>query len=337
MHTSSGFNQPQCFHRHGEWSGHVRARLLGFLFPCVSDQWLTALRIGLGTQVALYCWSLRTDWQHLFAENNQGWIRRDLLESVLSTQAPFVPRLGWLITIGRDLGVNEGAVLSAIWIVLFVAGVALFLGICCRAVAITAWFLHLCAVKSGLIMTYGVDNFTTIGLFYLMLAPFPDFYALDHKVMRAPLKDRHLHGLFRRVLQLHLCVIYFFAGLTKCLGPGWWNGESMWRSLTRAPFNVLPAEFLLSSQWMLPLAGIMVCILETGYPFFIWWRRTRLVWLISVLLMHVGIGIALGLYLFALIMIVLNLAAFGPGILWPERIVPESVEAETPPAPSLAT
>jgi len=35
--------------------------------------------------------------------------------------------------------------------------------------------------------------------------------------------------------------------------------------------------------------------------------------------MHVGVGIAVGMYLFASIMIVLNLAAFGPGILWQER------------------
>ena len=35
------------------------------------------------------------------------------------------------------------------------------------------WFIHLCAVKSVNLMTYGVDNFTTIGLFYLMFAPLP--------------------------------------------------------------------------------------------------------------------------------------------------------------------
>jgi hypothetical protein len=29
--------------------------------------------------------------------------------------------------------------------------------------------------------------------------------------------------------------------------------------------------------------------------------------------MHVGIGVTMGMYLFALVMIVLNVAAFGPG------------------------
>ena len=36
-----------------------------------------------------------------------------------------------------------------------------------------------------------------------------------------------------------------------------------------------------------------------------------MIWLISVLGMHIAIGLTMGMYLFALIMIVLNVAAFG--------------------------
>jgi hypothetical protein len=35
--------------------------------------------------------------------------------------------------------------------------------------------------------------------------------------------------------------------------------------------------------------------------------------------MHAGIGLMMGMYLFALIMIVLNVAAFGPGSIRVER------------------
>jgi Na+/H+ antiporter NhaA len=34
------------------------------------------------------------------------------------------------------------------------------------------------------------------------------------------------------------------------------------------------------------------------------------------LAMHIGIGLPMGLYLFALVMITLNLAAFGPPFRW---------------------
>ena len=61
-------------------------------------------------------------------------------------------------------------------------------------------------------------------------------------------------------------------------------------------------------------AGVLICLLEIGYPVFIWPRRTRLIWLVSIMGMHVAIGLTMGMYLFALIMIVLNAAAFGPTV-----------------------
>jgi hypothetical protein len=51
--------------------------------------------------------------------------------------------------------------------------------------------------------------------------------------------------------------------------------------------------------------------LEIGYPFFIWNSKTRKIWLIGICAMHVGIGLTMGMYLFAFVMIVLNVAAFG--------------------------
>jgi hypothetical protein len=70
---------------------------------------------------------------------------------------------------------------------------------------------------------------------------------------------------------------------------------------------------------MLPSFGIAVLILEIGYPFFIWPKRTRPTWLLCILGMHIVIGITMGLYLFSLIMIVLNLAAFGPTLVFFSR------------------
>jgi hypothetical protein len=42
-------------------------------------------------------------------------------------------------------------------------------------------------------------------------------------------------------------------------------------------------------------------------------KKTRFVWLTCILAMHAAIGLTMGMYLFAFVMIVLNLAAFGVG------------------------
>jgi len=289
-----------------------RERILQFLFPAGSDTWLAILRLGLGLQVILYALSLLNDWNYLFAATGSGLVSRNLGEAILSLESPFVPRLGWLIALGAHVGLGEETVLSAAWICLLAAGCGLLAGLFCRCSAILAWFLHLCAAKSGAFVSYGVDNFMTIGLFYLMLSPLPDRYSLDRRWRKFRPKDPQVLGFWRRVLQLHMCLIYFFGGITKCLGSGWWNGANIWRALTRPPFNIVPPEILVRWKYFLPVLGISICLIETGYPVFIWLKKTRMIWLICVLGMHIAIGLTMGMYLFALIMMVLNIAAFGP-------------------------
>jgi len=288
-----------------------KERLGAFFFPAESDTWLATLRIGLALQIILYALSLRNDWHYLLAGGTEALASRNLSEKILSLESPLVPRLGWLVALGTRFGLLEDTILAITWTCLLLVGLGLLIGLFSRLSAIVAWFIHLCAAKSGGVLSYGVDNFMTIGLFYLMLSPLPDHYSLDQRWRKLQPKDGQLLGFFQRVLQLHLCVIYFFSGLTKCLGSGWWDGTNIWRALIRPPSNIVAPELLLHWKALLPIAGISICLLETGYPFFIWHKRTRKIWLACICAMHVAIGMTMGMYLFALIMIVLNAAAFG--------------------------
>jgi hypothetical protein len=291
-----------------------KERLRVFLFPPETDRWLGLLRIGLGLQVLFYALSLRSDWNYLFAEPGGGLIGRALPEALLSTESPLIPRLGWLVMLIARTGFSESTALSIVWWVLLFAGCCLLIGFLSRASAILAWFVHLCAAESGGFVSYGVDNFMTIGLFYLMLSPLPDRYSLDQRWRKLPPKNPHLLGFFRRVLQVHLCLIYFFGGLAKCLGSGWWDGSNLWRALIRPPFNLIAPEMLIRLKYLFSVAGIVISLLEISYPVFIWNRKTRGIWLVAICAMHVGIGLTMGMYLFAFIMVVLNIAAFGPGL-----------------------
>jgi hypothetical protein len=286
--------------------------LIGFLFPLETDKWLTVFHIGLGLQVTVYALFLKSDWHYLFAGTGKGLVSRELGEAIISFDSPFIPKLGWLVALGGYVNIGEETVLSVAWACLLVAGCCLLLGLFCRLAAIIAWFLHLCAAQSGGLLAYGADNFMTMGLFYLMLSPLPDRYSLDHWLGNTKPKDPQLLGFWRRVLQLHLCIIYFFGGLGKCLGSGWWDGSNLWRALTRPPFDIISPDILIRFKYLLPILGISICLIELGYVFFIWTKKTRFIWLVCIVGMHIAIGLTMGMYLFALIMIVLNLAAFGP-------------------------
>jgi hypothetical protein len=282
-----------------------------FLFPSETDTWLAVLRIGLGLQVVVYALFLRSDWHYLFASSGKGLVGREIGESITSFDSPFIPTLGWLVAIGRNFNISEEAVLSVTWVCLLSAGCLLSLGLFCRAAAIVAWLVHLCAAESGGLLAYGADSLMTTALFYLMLSPLPDHYSFDHWVAKTKPKNPQALGFWRRVLQVHLCFIYLIGGLAKCLGNGWWDGSNLWRSLIRPPFTVVPPEVLIRFKYLLPLLGISICLLEVSYPIFVWIRKTRLIWLVCIVAMHAAIGLLMGLYLFALVMIVMNIAAFG--------------------------
>jgi hypothetical protein len=286
-------------------------RFVSFLFPSESDTWLTVLRIGLGLQVTLYALFLRSDWHYLFASSGKGLVGREVGEAITSFESPLIPKFGWLIAAGRALNISEETVLTVAWVALLSAGCFLLLGLLSRPAAIVAWFIHLCAAESGGLLAYGADNFMTTALFYLMLSPLPDRYSFDHWVIQTKLKNPQALGFWRRVLQVHLCFVYFIGGMAKFLGSGWWDGSNLWRSVIRPPFNLVSPDFVIQFKYALPFAGISIFLLEVSYPVFIWLKITRRIWLACILAMHAAIGLLMGLYLFALIMIVMNVAAFG--------------------------
>jgi hypothetical protein len=286
-------------------------RFVGFLFPSESDTWLIAFRIGLGLQVTLYALFLRNDWHYLFASSGKGLVGRELGEAITSFDSPVIPKLGWLIAVGRNLNMSEETMLTVAWVGLLSAGCLLLLGLLSRPAAIVAWFVHLCAAESGGLLAYGADNFMTTALFYLMLSPLPDRYSFDHWVTKTKPKNPQALGFWRRVLQVQLCFVYFIGGVGKLLGNGWWDGSNLWRALIRPPFNLVPPDVLIRFKYALPVLGISICLIEVSYSIFIWIKKTRLIWLVCILAMHVAIGLLMGLYLFALVMIVMNVAAFG--------------------------
>src|SRR6266849_4252177 len=121
---------------------------------------------------------------------------------------------------------------SSIWLTILRIGLGL--QVLCYGLSLRGDWLELLGQENqGLIrrdlaelLSYGVDNFTIIGLFYLTIAPLPDSMALDARWRGIPTRNPTLHGLHRRVLQFHMCIIYFFGGISKCAGRGWWNGVS---------------------------------------------------------------------------------------------------------------
>ncbi len=118
-----------------------------------------------------------------------------------------------------------------------------------------------------------------------------------------------------RLIQVHLCIIYLFAGLGKLQGESWWNGQAIWYAVANLEYQTMDLTWLADHMWLVNLMTWAALAWETSYPFLIWPRLSRPLMLAGALLVHLGIGLAMGMMTFGLAMIVANLAFVPPAIV----------------------
>lgn len=188
-------------------------------------------------------------------------------------------------------------------VVYIVALLCLLIGVVTRYAAGVALVLQLIIFRSFTPFNYGYDYFLTMSLFYCLIFPVGYYFSIDKKLFKDLVKTDFN---YRRVLQIHLAMVYFFSGIAKGLDPGWWNGNSVWKALASADNNyyAFPSEILI-------IIGVGTVLLEFSYLFLIFKKITRKYVITAVILMHIGIAIMMGLYAFSAMMIVWNVAAFG--------------------------
>jgi hypothetical protein len=115
-----------------------------------------------------------------------------------------------------------------------------------------------------------------------------------------------------RVLQIHLCLAYLSAGFEKMLAADWWNGNVLWRSVVQPEFRQFDLTFLADYPGIAKVLSWFTMIVETGlFHRHVHSQSSAAFWLLGMIMLHLGIGMFLGLWLFGLIMILLSVSAFG--------------------------
>jgi hypothetical protein len=182
-----------------------------------------------------------------------------------------------------------------------------------RISSILLIFLQISFIKYGSLLYYGADFFTTMSLFYIFLFPSSSYFSLQKKFFPKSLKfvPNQSLTLCKRLIQIHLCVAYFFSGFDKILGFNWWNGESIWKAIHLPNFNhFIDMGSSISNPLFYVIVGWFTIIIEMLYPLFINIQSTRKIWLYSTIGMHIGIVISFNLFFFSTIMITWNLTSY---------------------------
>lgn len=285
-------------------SGRCRRLAIDAWFRPVSARPLAGLRVGLPLLLLFHLVWLSDDV--LALHGNRGiipWELSDLLHD------PWVPDLPTLakVFLPLGIGVHTGIVL----LLSSYAGslLSLALGFQTRLSAFLAWGLHLSLLTSGAASFYGVDQLANTFLFYLFLFPSGRAWTFASRPASSRREETIPVGCLR-VMQFHLCVIYLAAGLDKAMGQQWWNGEAIWQTVSQPIFSTFDLSWLATPSWIPMLAGLSTLVVEIGYAFFIWPRRTRKVWSIATIGLHLGVGLFMGLVFFSSVMILLTVSFF---------------------------
>ncbi len=275
------------------------AALVGFFFADDAGSRLESLRalrffrIAVGAIVLLHFFAIRQDFADLFGTN--GIIPWDVANLYVADFQLTFPRL---IVFLEAAGITATTTLFCFQAAFYAAGITLVLGVWPRVSALVLLLLQVSVVSGIGFLAYGVDFFTSMALFYLILA--------NTGKEGNPLP-------VRRTLQLHLGIAYFFSGLVKLLGFNWWNGESIWKAINLPYVNrdfAFDFTWLADYPWVFVAIGWATIVIELFHPLFIGWKKTRAFWLLATVGMHFGIAIVLNLYYFSAMMIVWNLAAY---------------------------
>lgn len=264
-------------------------------------------RISMGLFFLVHFVSTLTDFNLLFTD--QGLIPLEVVGFLGSEK---MPSFFFVIKLLGTMNISESAVIMGYIVIYILTCVSLTVGFMSRLSAGVILILHLLIFQSSSTFMYGIDFFKTIAMFYCFLFPLGSFYSLDSKIF----KYNDINPTpFRNLLRIHMCIVYFTSGLDKAFGINWWNGESIWKALHLPGFQ---SYILDNSSYdifvsfpVIPIfIGISTIIIELFYPYFMWKKSTRKVFIWMVVALHTGIIIAMNLYFFGALMILLNLSAF---------------------------
>jgi hypothetical protein len=221
------------------------------------------------------------------------------------------------------------------------------LGVFTRVTSVLAWLTALQYIHRSQQILFGMDTMMNILLFYLMIGPSGAALSVDRLIARyraaraifkaggrpVPWADAVLAGpqpsalanFVLRLFQIHFCIMYAAAGLSKLKGGMWWRTTATWYTIANpefTPLNYSAYEWVLRQiasikPLMLIIFGTFAyftLIMEICFPFLVW-TRLRPVVISLALFMHAGIAIIMGLTCFQLLMFALILCYFPASVV----------------------
>jgi HTTM domain len=157
---------------------------------------------------------------------------------------------------------------------------------------------------------FGLDKINLMLTLYLAVGPSGKALSVDawlaHRRVKdwSPAPESVAANFALRLIQIHMCIIYFFAGASKLMGAAWWNGQAMWMVLGNLEYQSIDMTWLAWHPWAIELLSHFTVFWELTFCVLIWIPALRPLVLFESLVLHLGIGACMGLWTFSLAMLI---------------------------------
>ncbi|MDA1052756.1 MAG: HTTM domain-containing protein [Planctomycetota bacterium] len=218
--------------------------------------------------------------------------------------------------------IDSPGVLWAQHVVVLIVMAMFTVGLFSRVTSVLACLLTIsyCHRLDGAL--FGLDQVNAMLAMYLMIGPCGAVYSVDRWLAKRkaggqlPRPAATTSGnLAIRLIQVHMCIIYLFGGISKMRGEMWWDGTAVWYAISNLEYQSLDITWLVRFPWLIALLSHITVVWEASYCFLIWPRATRPIMLGLAVCVHGGIALFLGMITFGLVMIIGNVAFLSPSLI----------------------
>jgi uncharacterized membrane protein YphA (DoxX/SURF4 family) len=242
-----------------------------------------------------------------------AWINRDVVDIVLSNDGTypdhFAYSVWWLI---------PPRWIWPAYVVMMTILVFFTIGLWTRVTAILALVVVISFANRVPEALFGLDKLNLVLTLYLAIGPSGSALSLDRWLARRrrlgtpPAPPPSVGANFAlRLIQVHMCIIYLYAGLSKLQGGTWWTGQAMWLAFGNLEYQSADMTWLAWHPHVVEFLTHFTIVWEISFAVFIWIPVFRPLVLALSVVGHLGIGACLGLWTFSLIMLV-GCASFLP-------------------------
>lgn len=196
-----------------------------------------------------------------------------------------------------------------------------------RVVSVLAFFIAASYCNRSPASIFGLDQINCLLAMYLMVGPSGACYSVDRWLQKRRWRKEHGDeslppvepsvgaNIGIRLIQVHMCIMYLFAGLGKLAGTTWWDGTAFWGAVANLEYQSIDITWLGGYPLLINVLTHVTVWWEVSYWALVWPRLTRPIVIALAVPLHLGIAFFLGMITFGTAMLFGNLAFVSPWIV----------------------